>query len=111
MTETEIETEMETEMGEIQILSSSFSCTSDIFYFNYKKLYINIYNKEHKNQVNRAMGLMTGKCKASRKIGLMLKMDKIFSRQPSETELAEKGWLEKSDFPRNIGILGAMRCS
>jgi len=40
-----------------------------------------------------AMAMMTGKYKGSGKMGLLLKMDKIFSRQPTETELAERGWL------------------
>ncbi|MCA9926656.1 MAG: SCP2 sterol-binding domain-containing protein [Anaerolineales bacterium] len=40
-----------------------------------------------------ALALMTGKYKAGGNIGLLLKLDKIFSRQPSEAELAERGWL------------------
>ena len=40
-----------------------------------------------------AMALMTGKYKGSGKMSLLLKMDKIFSRQPTEAELAAKGWL------------------
>ena len=36
---------------------------------------------------------MTGKYKASGKMGLLMKMDKIFSRKPTEDELASKGWL------------------
>ena len=43
--------------------------------------------------MNGAMALMMGKYKASGKMGLLLKMDKIFSRQTIEAELAEKGWL------------------
>jgi hypothetical protein len=39
------------------------------------------------------MALMTGKYKGKGKMGLLMKMDKIFSRKPTEAELAEKGWL------------------
>lgn len=45
-----------------------------------------------RKEKNGAMALMTGKYKASGKMGLMLKMDKIFSRQLTEAELVEKGW-------------------
>ncbi len=40
-----------------------------------------------------AMALMTGKYKVNGKLGLMMKMDKIFSRQPTQEEIATKGWL------------------
>lgn len=54
-----------------------------------------VWLKIARDEMNGAMALMTGKYRASGKIALLLKMDKIFSRQPSEAELAEKGWLEK----------------
>ncbi len=53
------------------------------------KVWLKIARKE----MNGAMALMTGKYKASGQMGLLLKMDKIFSRQPTEAELTEKGWL------------------
>ena len=40
-----------------------------------------------------AMAMMTGKYKGSGKMSLLLKMDKIFSRQATEAELAVKCWL------------------
>jgi len=46
-----------------------------------------------RKEMNGAMALMTGKYKASGQMGLLMKMDKIFSRKPTEAELAEKGWL------------------
>lgn len=52
-----------------------------------------VWLKIARDEMNGAMALMTGKYKASGKIALLLKMDKIFSRQPTEDELASKGWL------------------
>ncbi len=52
-----------------------------------------IWLKVARNELSGAMALMTGKYKASGKMGLLMKMDKIFSRKPTEAELVEKGWL------------------
>ena len=52
-----------------------------------------VWLKIARKEINGAMALMTGKYKGSGKMGLLMKMDKIFSRQPLEKELAEKGWL------------------
>jgi len=52
-----------------------------------------VWLKIARNETNGAMALMTGRYKGSGKLGLLMKMDKIFSRQPLEKELAEKGWL------------------
>ena len=38
---------------------------------------------------------MTGKYKAKSQMGLLMKMDKLFSRQPTPEELAAQGWLEE----------------
>ncbi|MCP4139889.1 MAG: SCP2 sterol-binding domain-containing protein [Chloroflexi bacterium] len=53
----------------------------------------NTWLKIARKELNGAMALMTGKYKASGQMGLLMKMDKIFSRQPTEAELKEKGWL------------------
>lgn len=53
----------------------------------------NIWLKIARNELNGATALMTGKYKASGKMGLLLKMDKLFSRTPTEDELKAKGWL------------------
>ena len=52
-----------------------------------------IWLKIARKEMNGAMALMTGKYMARGKIGLLMKMDKIFSRQATEAELTEKGWL------------------
>ena len=52
-----------------------------------------VWLKIARNELSGAMALMTGKYKASGKMGLLMKMDKIFSRKPTQAELAEKGWL------------------
>jgi putative sterol carrier protein len=52
-----------------------------------------VWLKIARKEINGSMALMTGKYKASGKMGLLIKMDKIFSRQPTEAELVEKGWL------------------
>ena len=52
-----------------------------------------VWLKIARKEMNGAMALMSGKYKASGKMGLLMKMDKIFSRQPLEEELAAKGWL------------------
>ena len=52
-----------------------------------------IWLKIARKDMNGAVAMMTGKYKTSGDAGILLKMDKIFSRQPSEEELAEKGWI------------------
>jgi len=52
-----------------------------------------VWLKIARKETNGALALMTGKYKASGKMSLMMRMDKIFSRQATEAELAEKGWL------------------
>ena len=52
-----------------------------------------VWLKIARKETNGALALMTGKYKGSGKMGLLMKMDKIFSRQPLEEELEEKGWL------------------
>lgn len=54
-----------------------------------------VWLKIARKEMNGAMALMTGKYKVSGKMGLLMKMDKIFSHQPTEAELADKGWLDK----------------
>ena len=54
-----------------------------------------VWLKIARNEMNGALALMSRKYKASGKMGLLLKMDRIFSRQPTEAELDAKGWLEK----------------
>ena len=48
-----------------------------------------------RGEMSGARALMTRKYKAKGKMGLMLKMDKLFSRQPTQEELAARGWLEE----------------
>jgi len=48
-----------------------------------------------RKEMKGAMALMTGKYKAKGKLGLLMKMDKIFSRQPTAEEIAAQGWLEE----------------
>ena len=52
-----------------------------------------VWLKIARKEMNGAMALMSGKYKASGKMGLLLKMDKLFSRQPTEAELNARGWL------------------
>ena len=52
-----------------------------------------VWLKIARKEMNGAIALMTSKYKASGKMGLLMKMDKIFSRQATDVELAEKGWL------------------
>lgn len=52
-----------------------------------------VWLKIARKEMNGAMALMSGKYKASGKMGLLMKMDKIFSRQPSAEELDKKGWI------------------
>ena len=48
-----------------------------------------------RGEMSGAKALMTGKYKARGKIGLLLRMDKLFSRQPTREELAARGWLQE----------------
>ena len=48
-----------------------------------------------RKEMKGAIALMTGKYKARGKMALLLKMDKLFSRQPTAEEIAGKGWLEE----------------
>ena len=52
-----------------------------------------VWLKIARKEMNGAMALITGKYKAKGKMGLLMKMDKLFSRQPTGAELAAKGWL------------------
>ena len=54
-----------------------------------------VWLKIARNEMNGARALISRKYKASGKMGLLLKMDKLFSRQPTEAELDAKGWLDK----------------
>jgi len=47
-----------------------------------------IWLKIARKELSGAMALMTGKYKASGKMGLLMKMDKIFSRQATEARAA-----------------------
>ena len=55
-----------------------------------------VWLKIARKEMNGALALMTGKYKGSGKMGLLMKMDKIFSCQATEAELIEKGWLKNS---------------
>ena len=57
----------------------------------------NVWLKIARKEMNGAVALMTGKYKASGMMGLLMKMDKIFSRQPLKANLSEKGWIENSN--------------
>jgi putative sterol carrier protein len=48
-----------------------------------------------RKEMKGAIALMTGRYKANGKLGLLMKMDKIFSRQPTVEEIAAQGWLEE----------------
>ena len=50
-----------------------------------------VWLKIARKETNGALALMTGKYKASGKMPLLMKMDKIFSRQATEAELQETG--------------------
>ena len=50
-----------------------------------------VWLKIARKELNGAFALMTGKYKARGQMGLLLKMDSLFSRKPTEAELAEKG--------------------
>ena len=52
-----------------------------------------VWLKIARKEMNGAMALIIGKYKANGKMGLLMKMDKLFSRQPTGAELAAKGWL------------------
>ena len=49
-----------------------------------------------RKEIKGAIALMTGKYKAKGKMGLLMKMDKMFSRQPTAEEIAAQGWLEEA---------------
>lgn len=49
-----------------------------------------------RKELSGAKALMTGKYKAQGKMGLLLKMDKIFSRPITEADIAVMGWLEEA---------------
>jgi len=48
-----------------------------------------------RKEMKGAIALMTGKYKAKGKMALLLKLDKLFSRQPTAEEIASKSWLEE----------------
>ena len=50
-----------------------------------------VWLKIARKELNGAFALMTGKYKARGQMGLLLKMDSLFSRKPTEAELAAKG--------------------
>jgi len=52
-----------------------------------------VWLKIARKEMNGAMALMTGKYTARGQLSLLMKMDKLFSRQPTQEELVEKGWL------------------
>ena len=52
-----------------------------------------VWLKIARKEMKGAIALMTGKYKASGQMGLLMEMDKIFSRQATEAEIKEKGWL------------------
>jgi len=52
-----------------------------------------VWLKIARKEMNGAMALITGKYKVKGKMGLLMKMDKLFSRHPTGAELAAKGWL------------------
>jgi len=51
-----------------------------------------VWLKIARKEMSGTAALLTGKYRARGQMGLLLKMDKLFSRQPPEVELAEKGW-------------------
>ena len=62
---------------------------------HYTKLYdiftpADVWLKIARKELNGAFALMTGKYKARGQIGLLLKMDSLFSQKPTEAELVEK---------------------
>jgi len=52
-----------------------------------------VWLKIARKEMSGAVAMMTGKYKTNGNAGILLKMDKIFSRQPTEEELAQKGWI------------------
>jgi len=50
-----------------------------------------VWLKIARKEMSGTIALLTGKYKAQGQMGLLIKMDKLFSRQPLEVELAEKG--------------------
>lgn len=51
-----------------------------------------VWLKIARKEISGTIALMTGKYKARGQIGLLMKMDKLFSRQPLEVALGEEGW-------------------
>ena len=52
-----------------------------------------VWLKIARKEMSGAIALMTGKYKTIGDVGILLKMDKIFSREPSEEDFAKKGWI------------------
>ncbi|HUV93013.1 MAG TPA: SCP2 sterol-binding domain-containing protein [Anaerolineales bacterium] len=50
-----------------------------------------VWLKISRKEMNGSLALLTGKYKAQGKMGLLMKMDKLFSGQSPEVEVAEKG--------------------
>jgi len=50
-----------------------------------------VWLKIARKEMNGAFALMTGKYKARGQMSLLLKMDSLFSRKPTEAELTDKG--------------------
>ena len=50
-----------------------------------------VWLKIARKEMNGAFALMTGKYKARGQMGLLLKMESLFSRKPTEAELVDKG--------------------
>jgi len=50
-----------------------------------------VWLKISRKEMNGSLALLTGKYKAQGKMGLLMKMDKLFSGQSPEVEIAEKG--------------------
>jgi hypothetical protein len=51
-----------------------------------------VWLKIARKELSGPLALMTGKYKARGQIGLSMKMNKLFSRQPLEVELTGEGW-------------------
>jgi putative sterol carrier protein len=51
-----------------------------------------VWLKIARKEMSGTTALLTGKYKVRGQIGLLMKMDKLFSRQPLEVGLTEKGW-------------------
>jgi len=51
-----------------------------------------VWLKIARKEMSGTIALLTGKYQAQGQMGLLIKMDRLFSRQPLEAELAEKVW-------------------